>query len=637
MIVLLTAFALRVIQLDRLPLWWDEGNSVYFAHQSLSALVSETRTTNDTDPPVYRMALGGWKALAGSSPFAVRFLSASLGVVIVALTWTVGCWLARRTNVQPASRRTALLAATLVALSPMQVYYSREAKGYAFATVCALLSVYAWGRGLGYFGDSPPPRGEAIRWWAAYVLSTAAAIGAHYYLGLLVLWQGLWMTGNAASALLDGNPTRRQALVNLGQWTLAAMAVALLLSPWALAVFGTTVRGVTGLSRGDALSLWTYLSQVVGEFGAGPDAEGIAALIASWALTLLAVIGAATGGRRAFLLTWVAVPLSAAYLMQATYSFFFPRFLLYLGPAFYLLASRGIEALGRILGRPGLRRLPAAILTVAIIGLWVPELTCICTRPVNEAEDLRPAIAHIQALAQPEDALVYVYVWQVGYLFSYYPQNELSFYRAYFHPQTVGPELERIFDEHPRLWLLSYRIATADTHNLSASWLEAEAYRVDDNRYGHHHLALYLAPDFRTPGVEPNEGLAHFDGRIELSYPSVNAQLSPGDALALPLRWRALADLDEDYVVFAHLGPPDVPPLAQSDGQPQNGLNPTSAWVAGQEVLDRRALSLPDTLPPGRYPVMVGLYRLSDGSRLPVSDTGAQQDTVLLGHVRVVN
>ena len=91
-IILLVAFALRVIQLDRRPLWWDEGNSVYFAHQGLSALVNETRTTNDTDPPVYRLALGGWGILAGSSPFAVRFFSALLGVVAVALTWVVGCW-----------------------------------------------------------------------------------------------------------------------------------------------------------------------------------------------------------------------------------------------------------------------------------------------------------------------------------------------------------------------------------------------------------------------------------------------------------------------------------------------------------------------------------------------------------------
>jgi hypothetical protein len=653
-IILLVAFALRVVQLDRRPLWWDEGNSVYFAHQSLSALVSETRVTNDTDPPVYRLALGGWRMLAGSSPFALRFFSALLGVLVVALTWAVGCWLATGTGEWLAGRGTALLAALFVALSPMQVHYTREAKGYAFATVCALLSVYAWGRGLGYFSARLSSRSESIRWWTVYALSTAAAIGAHYYLGLLVLWQGLWVMGSAGVALIRGSPARHKELVRLGQWILAVGAVALLLTPWALTVFGTTVRGVTGLSREDALSPWNYLSQVGVEFGAGPNGEGIAALIASCGLAILAVVGALSGGKRAFLLTWVVVPLAAAYLVQAAYSFFFPRFLLYLGPVCYLLVGRGIESLGRpfdyaqgrsfgkfILNAPeGLRtlRLSAATvvtLVIVVIVLWVPGLTHVYAGPVDEAEDPRPAIARIRSVARPDDALVYVYIWQAGYLLSYYPQNELSFYRAYFTPQTVGPELERIFAEHPRLWLLSYRIAAEDAHNLSASWLEAEAYKRESNWYGRHHLALYLSPDFRTPGVGPDEGVACFDGRIELRYPLVSARLSPGDEIALPLRWRALTALDEDYVVFAHLGLPDAPPLAQSDGLPRNGLDPTSTWVTGQEVLDRRVLSLPDTFPPGRYPVMVGLYRLSDGSRLPVSGANDQENAVLLGYVWV--
>ncbi|MEA3342248.1 MAG: glycosyltransferase family 39 protein, partial [Chloroflexota bacterium] len=142
-IVLLLAFAARLFWLDRHPLWWDEGLNVYFAHQTPAALLEETRITHDANPLVYRLAMGGWKDLIGGSAFTLRLFSVFLGTSAVALTWAIGRWLT--------SRQTALLAALFVALSPMQVHYSRESKGYAFALVCALLSTYAWGRKLGYF------------------------------------------------------------------------------------------------------------------------------------------------------------------------------------------------------------------------------------------------------------------------------------------------------------------------------------------------------------------------------------------------------------------------------------------------------------------------------------------------------
>jgi uncharacterized membrane protein len=191
-VILLLAFALRVSRLDRLPLWWDEGLSAHLAGRPPLDLLGEMQATNHADPPVYPFVLGGWRVLVGSSPFALRFFSALLGVVAVALTWAVGRWLT--------GKRSALLASLFVALAPMQVYYTREAKSYAFAIVCALLSTYSWGRKLGYAGDTGLPSGKK-GWWVVYVLSTAAAVGSHYYLGLLVLWQGLWVVGSAVFTL----------------------------------------------------------------------------------------------------------------------------------------------------------------------------------------------------------------------------------------------------------------------------------------------------------------------------------------------------------------------------------------------------------------------------------------------------
>jgi hypothetical protein len=680
-IVLLAAFAARVSQLDRHPLWWDEGLNVYFAHQRPLSLLEETCITHDANPPIYRLAMGLWKTMVGSSAFTLRLFSTFLGMVNVALTWATGHWLM--------NRKVAFLAALFVALTPVHVHYSREVKGYAFVAACAMVSTYAWGRRLGYSSPQShiresactlPPQREggkysrsySSRWWVTYILSTTAAIGAHYYLGLLMLWQGLWTAGKAGVALICMHPTRQRSLKRLRMWVLAMGIVVLILAPWAIIVHESTVEMVTGVSVKDPLSIWGYLDQVGRTFGAGPGEEGPVASIASGLLAALILIGTlgakASHANEAFLLTWVLVPLLAAYPIQATFSFFSPRFLLYLIPPCYTLVSAGLLTIAAGVRQPRLhmptgtcsihvkgstgppnwvggRRLSAAaaaVLVIAMLSLSIPGLDHIYTRPyiapdvgrLVEAEEPRPAIARIRARAHPDDALAYVYIWQVGYLYSYYPQNDLTFYRTYYTSVNVDQEMQSIFASHHRLWLLGYRIAAEDRHNLPGSWLEAEAYKVESNWYRRHHVALYLAPNYQTPGVKPDGGIASFDERIELRYPLLNVQLSAGDVLALPLRWQALTTLNENYNVFVHLGPPGVPPLAQRDGPPRNGLAPTSGWAVGEEIADRRALTIPDTLAPGRYQVLVGLYRLSDRSRLPVSSEDGL-DALSLGFVEV--
>jgi len=662
-ILLLAAFAVRVIDLEHHPLWWDEGLNLYFAHQNPLSLAAEARITNDTDPPVHRLALGGWRRAAGDSPFAMRFFSVWMGVATVALTWTVGSWL---TNA-----RTALLATLLVALSPMQVHYVREIKGYAAVSACTLLSTYAWGRRLGYFSLRSPRFSHSLRWWVVYVFSTAAAVGTHYYAGLLILWQGLWVMVYLTWAWMRKRVTRRDLFKGMAKFVLAMSAVSLFLAPWVWMMFETTVSGVTNVSvRGQPLSMAAYLSQMARAFGMGPGADGIVALIVGGSLAALSILGALLGDSRLFPFTWVVAPMAAAYLMQVAYPFFFPRFLLYLVPPFYILVSQGIAAFlapefkifqnpddflgkGNVFGRfislerplrlrtaPSLKRclstIVATVLVIALIGLWLSSLVQAYIAPADEAEDPRPVVARLRAASRPDDAVVYVYIWQAGYLFSYYPHNDLTLYRAYYTPQTVDSELKSIFASHPRLWLLSHDIAAEDENNLSGFWLQKNAYKVESNWYGRHNLALYLTPNFQTPGVGPDEETVTFDGQVELRYPLVDAQLRPGDALALPLHWQALAPLEENYKIFVHLGLPDIPPLVQSDAFPQNGLELTSTWDVGQQVMDRQALLLPETLPPDCYQVLVGLYRPSDGERLLV-DTVDRPDIWPLGQVKVTD
>ncbi|MCS7001386.1 MAG: hypothetical protein NZ518_00915, partial [Dehalococcoidia bacterium] len=89
--------------------------------------------------------------------------------------------------------------------------------------------------------------------------------------------------------------------------------------------------------------------------------------------------------------------------------------------------------------------------------------------------------------------------------------------------------------------------------------------------------------------------------------------------LTVRLGWRVTARPADDYTVFVHLAGPDNRPIATGDSPPAQGRYPTSWWSPGERIVDAHALTAPASAPPGEYRVLVGLYRPSDGARLPIA------------------
>ena len=100
------------------------------------------------------------------------------------------------------------------------------------------------------------------------------------------------------------------------------------------------------------------------------------------------------------------------------------------------------------------------------------------------------------------------------------------------------------------------------------------------------------------------------------------AAYRPGETVQLTLEWEAMQAMDEAFKVFVHILGPNGLPVAQQDNEPLNGTYPTIRWQPGERVSDPYAIVLPADLPPGEYVVEVGLYRISDLTRLPVLDAG---------------
>src|SRR5262249_46920226 len=156
-------------------LWFDEAFSWRLIQFPLPELLD--RVAQDVHPPLYFVLLKGWACLFGDSAVALRSFSAALGVLTV-----LGIYLVTRTACSQGedtgprdqswgSRATALLAASLVALSVFQVRYSWEARMYALATALAAFSTWALVRAL------RQPRSWA--WWLVYSGLTALLAYTH--------------------------------------------------------------------------------------------------------------------------------------------------------------------------------------------------------------------------------------------------------------------------------------------------------------------------------------------------------------------------------------------------------------------------------------------------------------------------
>jgi hypothetical protein len=90
--------------------------------------------------------------------------------------------------------------------------------------------------------------------------------------------------------------------------------------------------------------------------------------------------------------------------------------------------------------------------------------------------------------------------------------------------------------------------------------------------------------------------------------------------------------------MFIHLTTPDDPrPVAQTDGPPMEGGQPTSHWTdPGALLHDDRTIVLPPELAPGTYVLRMGVYRADDMQRLAVITAAPSQDnSIVLGEVRI--
>lgn len=135
---------------------------------------------------------------------------------------------------------------------------------------------------------------------------------------------------------------------------------------------------------------------------------------------------------------------------------------------------------------------------------------------------------------------------------------------------------------------------------------------------------LYTATEFKvlaSNDLRPAVDLAAtFGESIALEGYTLSPDMTarPGDALTVTLFYRARAEMATDYTRFLQLHSPAHGMAAQTDAMPQDGANPTTAWVKGERIADTVVLHIAPDAAPGDYRLLMGFYDpASGGARLP--------------------
>jgi hypothetical protein len=496
-VLLLLAFLARVIQLQGRALWYDEAFAVLYSSLTLPRIVQGTVTpvpgagAADVHPLLYYFLLHGWMELVGQSPLAVRFLSAMLGMITVALLWRLASWCF--------GHRTGMVVGLLAAINPFHVAYSQEARMYALLALSAVMTSWGLLRALegGRRGDGQGPLASPrLVWWSVYVVGGALTLYAHN-LGAFVLL-----------ALHMLAATRRRWWRHFSSLALADMGVLILFGPWLVGVLpgqiGFVGRSYWLSSPGGEEIVRALMLPVLTFYEPAPLWLLGIGLFTSLLLLVLLLLQACRLRSQVYwflLLCWVPVLLlllishwRPVYLERAL----LPSALFYLVAAGWLLIQGGLTLFMRL-------SLAGLLMASTLGALGVHYTYARFPRPPFEM-----AVAFLEAHLEPGDVVVHTSKLTYFPMYAYNPDMPGVFLAdppgapqdtlAYPTQKALGifatPTITEAVGNASRAWLVYFPREVREARAMMGEhaalrWMDDRFLEVRRERFGDLVIALY--------------------------------------------------------------------------------------------------------------------------------------------------
>jgi 4-amino-4-deoxy-L-arabinose transferase-like glycosyltransferase len=647
LLITLVAILIRLPYWEVIPASFDEVEQTSYAYLIAQGQILPLVGNDAYAGPFYFYLVAGLLRLGVTNPMVGRVVVLAAGVLTVPATYG---WV----RVLGRSRLAGLIAALFVALNPYLIVVNSHLGGTTMLmpllTVLFLLALT-----LAVRRDS---RGGLV---AAGVVG-GLAIQSNLVAALAVAGGLLWFAWES----------RRLARLG-GRWPLwslvAGLVVVAVLSPVILynltADFGsaTALQGksylwednptvATALNNARRLSL--QLARQTGGVLAGD--EDFATLV-GFPLVYLALMLAGlvyTTRRVSTQPLFVIAPFpllmpifSSHYGFGSIARFTAPLIPVW-GAAIACLLAAGV---GR-LPRPGDRRRGPALVAASALALLLVIYPVASLfryyQDVNAAHETGRALLDLSRYAVAQNQGEPVYISTIEALASLrgvpYVPHAAFLLGGIHHEFLSAPEIiGRLFENPgPAFFLLG-----DDDAGLIASTIPLERVAIPANDeaalsgYGLYRLPPGVAlpkPDFVLGEDDVPDGLSPtvtLGGGVELLGCAAPEFAPAGDALSLDCYWRASGEMPPDrYVGFLHLIDPTTGgPAAQDDHALGRESYPLNAWQPSESIHERFTLAIPPGLPPGDYPLRLGIYTWPSLTRLTVP--GSADNVVALPPARI--
>ena len=312
-------------------LWLDEATSVAEAKMNFGRMLSYLRQS-DVHPPLYQVILWLDIRAFGASEFAVRLPSLVFGTALIPVLYG--------TAKELFNRKTALIAALICTVAPVQVWYSQEARMYPIFMLLGTLAIWSQVRVV---------RGGSRKAWFAFTVTSAALMWTHYFAALQLVVQQLaflyliWQGRNT-----DAGRTLRN------NWIKSIVGLAMLVLPLATFPYGQIhnygLRDTTTIEANGSVAsgapLYTAISNISSAV-IGYHSDNTMTMVNSlWPVAMLLGLAALGRGRTrttALLGAIIAIPMVTLFVIGLKRNDVFElRYFVTTVPALIMLMSRAI-------------------------------------------------------------------------------------------------------------------------------------------------------------------------------------------------------------------------------------------------------------------------------------------------------